>query len=78
MKKMILFFAAFCIVQSLFCAELTAKFVTVEAGKKDTVEESIEYLKSGAVLLIPEYVNVPRKLIIINEQKRALFLFIVL
>ena len=47
MKKMILFFAAFCIVQSLFCAELTAKFVTVEAGKKDTVENSMDKVRKA-------------------------------
>lgn len=64
MKKMILFFAAFCIVQSLFCAELTAKFVTVEAGKKDTVEESIEYLKSNA------------KTISNPAEKRAVYIFL--
>ncbi len=64
MKKMILFFAAFFIFQSLFCAELTARFVTVEAAKKDTVEESIEYLKSNA------------KTISNPAEKRAVYIFL--
>ena len=64
MKKSILFFAAFCIFQSLFCAELTARFVTVEAAKKDTVEESIEYLKSNA------------KTISNPAEKRAVYIFL--
>ena len=64
MKKIILFFVAFFSVQYLFCAELTARFVTVEAGKKDTVEESIEYLKSNA------------KTISNPAEKRAVYIFL--
>lgn len=46
MKKLlsVLFVAILC--GSLFAAELTAKFVAIEAAKKETVEESITYLKS--------------------------------
>lgn len=64
MKKIVVFLALFFAVQSLFCAELTAKFVTVEAGKKDTVEESIEYLKSNA------------KTISNPAEKRAVYIFL--
>ena len=64
MKKIVVFLAVFFAVQSLFCAELTAKFVTVEAGKKDTVEESIEYLKSNA------------KTISNPAEKRAVYIFL--
>lgn len=64
MKKIILFFVAFFSVQSLFSAELTAKFVTVEAGKKDTVEESIDYLKSNV------------KSISNPAEKRAVYIFL--
>ena len=64
MKKIFLFFVAFFSVQYLFCAELTARFVTVEAGKKDTVEESIEYLKSNA------------KTISNPAEKRAVYIFL--
>lgn len=46
MKKNVLIFAVFFLFQFIFCTELTAKFVTVEAAKKDTVEESIDYLKT--------------------------------
>lgn len=33
---------------SVFSADLTAKFITTEAAKKDTVEESIAYMKARA------------------------------
>ena len=46
MKKIILLFVSFCFASALFAADLTAKFVTTESAKKDTVEESVEYLKS--------------------------------
>ena len=46
MKKIISFVltAFFCV--SLFAAEPTAAFATAEAAKKDTVEESVSYLKA--------------------------------
>ena len=44
MKKSFLFLSCFLFAHVLFCADLSAKFVTVEAAKKDTVEESIDYL----------------------------------
>ena len=46
MKKsvVLLFLLSFC--ASLFAAELTASFVTSEAAKKDSVEESVSYLKN--------------------------------
>lgn len=46
MKKIISFVFAVIFCTSLFAAELTASFVTSEAAKKDTVEESVSYLKS--------------------------------
>lgn len=64
MKKIVVFLAVFFAVQSLFSAELTAKFVTVEAGKKDTVEESIDYLKSNV------------KSISNPAEKRAVYIFL--
>ncbi len=46
MKKIISILICASLFSSLFGAELTAKFVTREAAKKDTVEESLSYLKS--------------------------------
>ncbi len=41
MKKTVSFVLALFICASIFAAELTASFVTSEAAKKDTVEESV-------------------------------------
>ena len=46
MKKIISFVFTLVLVTSLFAAELTASFITSEAAKKDSVEESVSYLKS--------------------------------
>ncbi len=46
MKKIISFALALFLCVSLFAAELTASFVTSEAAKKDSVEESVSYLKT--------------------------------
>ena len=46
MKKIISLAAAIFLCTALFAAELTASFVTSEAAKKDSVEESVSYLKS--------------------------------
>ena len=46
MKKIISFVFSVFICASIFAAELTASFVTSEAAKKDTVEESVSYLKT--------------------------------
>ena len=46
MKKIISLLSVLCICTSIFAAELTASFVTAEAAKKDSVEESVSYLKS--------------------------------
>ena len=46
MKKLVLIVAAIFLSASVFAAELTASFVTSEAAKKDSVEESVSYLKS--------------------------------
>ena len=46
MKKTVSFVLALFICASIFAAELTASFVTSEAAKKDTVEESVSYLKT--------------------------------
>lgn len=46
MKKIISFVFTLAIAASLFAAELTASFVTSEAAKKDSVDESVKYLKT--------------------------------
>ena len=46
MKKIFTFVFAVFICTSIFAAELTASFVTSEAAKKESVEESVSYLKS--------------------------------
>ena len=46
MKKIISIVLAILVYTSLFAADLTASFVTSEAAKKDSVEESVSYLKS--------------------------------
>ena len=46
MKKLISLAAALLLSASIFAADLTASFVTSEAAKKDTVEESVSYLKT--------------------------------
>ena len=46
MKKLVLIVAAIFLSASVFAADLTASFVTSEAAKKDSVEESVSYLKS--------------------------------
>ncbi len=46
MKKIISLAAALLLSASIFAADLTASFVTSEAAKKDTVEESVAYLKT--------------------------------
>ena len=46
MKKLIIFSLAAFLFTSLFAAELTASFVTSEAAKKDSVDESVKYLKT--------------------------------
>ena len=46
MKKIISLAAALLLSASIFAADLTASFVTSEAAKKDTVEESVSYLKT--------------------------------
>ncbi len=46
MKKLLAAVLAIFLSASLFAAELTASFVTSEAAKKDSVEESVSYLKT--------------------------------
>ena len=46
MKKIVSIVIALFICGSVFAAELTASFVTSEAAKKDSVEESVSYLKT--------------------------------
>lgn len=46
MKKIFSFVLSVFFCASVFAAELTASFVTSEAAKKDSVEESVSYLKS--------------------------------
>ena len=46
MKKTLSFVLTIFLAASLFAAELTASFVTSEAAKKDSVDESVKYLKT--------------------------------
>ena len=46
MKKLISLFLTAFLCASIFAAEPTASFITKEAAKKDSVEESVTYLKS--------------------------------
>lgn len=46
-SKKLFFFAAILIFStSIFAAELTARFISTEAAKKESVEESVEYIKN--------------------------------
>lgn len=64
LRRGLLIFTAFFLINSGFCAELTAKFVTVEAAKKDSAEESIDYLKTQV------------KQISNAAEKRAVYVFL--
>ena len=57
-------FAVFFFCTSVFAAELTASFVTSEAAKKDSVEESVSYLKTQI------------SKITIAAEKRAAYIFL--
>ncbi len=46
MKKIIICLCSIFLFTSVYASELTAKFITTEASKKETVEESVAYLKS--------------------------------
>ena len=64
MKKILsaVFTILFC--TSLFAAELTASFVTSEAAKKDSVEESVSYLKTQISKMT------------VASEKRAAYIFL--
>lgn len=64
MKKIFTVIVSLCLSASIFGAELTAKFVTTEASKKDTVEESISYLKNQASKMTA------------NTEKRSVYIFL--
>lgn len=64
MKKLLSVLLTLCIGYSLFAADLTAKFVTTEASKKETVEESVKYLKTQV-----SKITVP-------AEKRAVYVFL--
>ena len=64
MKKLISITAAIFLITSLFAAELTASFVTSEAAKKDSVEESLSYLKAQISKMT------------VASEKRAAFIFL--
>ena len=55
---------AFLICAALFAAEPTASFVTSEAAKKDTVEESVSYLKTQLTKMT------------VAAEKRAAYIFL--
>lgn len=46
MKKIITLISFLCFFSFAYSADLTAKFVTAESAKKDSVEESVSYLKT--------------------------------
>ena len=64
MKKIISLAFAVLFCTSIFAAELTASFVTAEAAKKDSVEESVSYLKSQI------------SKITVAAEKRAAYIFL--
>lgn len=64
MKKYLSVLLVLFLSGTLFAAELTAKFVTTEAAKKETVEESVSYLKSQVAKI-----TVP-------AEKRAVYVFL--
>lgn len=63
MKKNFCIFILMFSLHSVFAAELTAKFVSTEAAKKETVEESVSYLKTQVAKI-----SVP-------AEKRAVYIF---
>lgn len=64
MKKTFSFVLAIALCVSVFAAEPKASFVTAEAAKKETVEESVSYLKSQVAKM-----TVP-------AEKRAVYVFL--
>ena len=64
MKKIISFVLSAFFCASIFAAELTASFITSEAAKKDSVEESVSYLKSQISKLS------------VAAEKRAAYIFL--
>ena len=64
MKKILAIAISFCLAALVFAAEPTAKFITTEAAKKDTVEESISYLKTQASKMT------------VAAEKRATYIFL--
>jgi cell division septation protein DedD len=64
MKKIISFVLTAFLCASLFAAELTASFITSEAAKKDSVEESVSYLKAQISKLT------------VAAEKRAAYIFL--
>ena len=64
MKKIISFLILVNLFFCLSAAELTARFVTGEAAKKDSLEESLSYLKDQVAKM-----NLP-------AEKRATYVFI--
>jgi len=64
MKRFLSGLLVFCLFSSLFAAELTAKFVTTEASKKETVEESVSYLKNQVTKMSSP------------SEKRAVYVFL--
>ena len=64
MKKTFSFILTIFLCTSLFAAELTASFVTSEAAKKDSVEESVSYLKTQIAKMT------------VAAEKRAAYIFL--
>lgn len=64
MKRIISIVAASFLLTSVFAAELTAKFISTEAAKKDSVEESLSYIKT----------QIPK--ISASSEKRAAYVFL--
>lgn len=63
-KKFFAIFVYICFFTASFAEDLTARFVAAQAAKKDSVEESVEYLKTQIAKI-----NIP-------AEKRAAYVFL--
>lgn len=64
MKKIISLVLCLLVINAAYSADLTAKFVTTEAAKKDSVEESVSYLKTQISKMT------------VASEKRATYIFL--
>ena len=64
MKKIISFVLCLLVISAAYSADLTAKFVTTEAAKKESVEQSVSYLKTQISKMT------------VASEKRAAYIFL--